>query len=129
MFAPGGDVRHVVGASVSVRSVVGHARVLALLDETRPLPTVRDSREIQWKFGQTYLTLVYQIDVHVRRLIWVGEERTKATLNRCFDWLGSDRIAELRFICSDMWKAYLTVIRKRPVTVSISSTASISWLT
>ena len=30
-----------------------------------------------------------------------------------FDWLGADRIAELRFICSDMWKAYLTVIRKR----------------
>jgi transposase len=69
--------------------------------------------EIQWKFGQTYLTLVYQIDVDVRRLIWVGQQRTKATLNRFFDWLGADRIAELRFICSDMWKAYLTVIRKR----------------
>lgn len=27
--------------------------------------------EIQWKFGQTYLTLVYQIDVQVRRLIWM----------------------------------------------------------
>ncbi|HEU4678946.1 MAG TPA: ISL3 family transposase [Terrimicrobiaceae bacterium] len=69
--------------------------------------------EIQWRFGQTYLTLVYQIDVHVRRLIWVGEARTQATLNRFFDWLGADRIAELRFICSDMWKAYLNVIRKR----------------
>jgi len=69
--------------------------------------------EIQWKFGQTYLTLVYQIDVHMRRLIWVGEERTQKTLHAFFDWLGADRIAELRFICSDMWKAYLTVIRKR----------------
>lgn len=69
--------------------------------------------EIQWKHGQTYLTMVYQIDVHVRRLIWVGEERTKETLNAFFDWLGTDRIAGLRFICSDMWKAYLTVIRKR----------------
>ena len=69
--------------------------------------------EIQWKFGQTYLTLVYQIDHHVRRLIWIGEERTKQTLNGFFDWLGAERIAELRFICSDMWRAYLTVIRKR----------------
>jgi len=69
--------------------------------------------EIQWKYGQTYLTLVYQIDVDVRRLIWVGEERTRQTLHAFFDWLGADRIAALRFICSDMWKAYLTVIRKR----------------
>lgn len=69
--------------------------------------------EIQWKYGQTYLTLVYQIDVDVRRLIWIGEERTQATLNRFFDWLGEDRITALRFICSDMWRAYLNVIRKR----------------
>lgn len=69
--------------------------------------------EIQWKYGQTYLTLVYQIDVDVRRLIWIGEERTKQTLHAFFDWLGEERIAGLRFICSDMWKAYLTVISKR----------------
>lgn len=69
--------------------------------------------EIQWKYGQTYLTLVYQIDVNVRRLIWVGEHRTRETLHAFFDWLGVDRIAGLRFICSDMWKAYLTVIRTR----------------
>ena len=69
--------------------------------------------EIQWKYGQTYLTLVYQIDVQVRRLIWVGEKRTRETLGAFFDWLGADRIAGLRFICSDMWKAYLTVIRER----------------
>lgn len=69
--------------------------------------------EIQWKYGQSYLTLVYQIDVNVRRLIWVGEERTRATLHAFFDWLGADRTAGLRFICSDMWKAYLNVIRKR----------------
>lgn len=69
--------------------------------------------EIQWRYGQTYLTLVYQIDVNVRRLIWVGEHRTRETLHAFFDWLGVDRVAGLRFICSDMWKAYLTVIRKR----------------
>lgn len=36
--------------------------------------------EIQvWK-GQKYLTLVYQIDEGCRRLLWVGRDRTKATL-------------------------------------------------
>lgn len=69
--------------------------------------------EIQWKFGQTYLTLVYQIDVHVRRLIWVGEQRTRETLHGFFNWLGEDRIRDLRFVCSDMWTPYLQVIRKR----------------
>lgn len=49
----------------------------------------------------------------MRRLIWVGEQRTHKTLHAFFDWLGADRIAELRFICSDMWKAYLNVIRNR----------------
>ena len=69
--------------------------------------------EIQWKFGQTYLTLVYQIDVHVRRLIWVGEERTRESLHRFFDWLGEQRLGSLRFVCSDMWTPYLQVIGKR----------------
>jgi transposase len=69
--------------------------------------------EIQWKYGQTYLTLVYQLDVHVRRLLWIGEGRTKKSLNAFFDWLGPDRLAGLRFICSDMWKQYLTVIAAR----------------
>jgi transposase len=69
--------------------------------------------EIQSKFGQTYLKLAYQIDVDVRRLIWVGEQRTRATLHGFLDWLGADRIAELRFVCSDMWTPYLSVIRER----------------
>jgi hypothetical protein len=29
-----------------------------------------------------------------------------------FHWLGSERSATLRFICSDMWKPYLKVIAK-----------------
>ena len=44
--------------------------------------------EIQWKFGQTYLTLVYQIDVDVRRLIWIGEHRTLQTIHAFFTWFG-----------------------------------------
>src|SRR2546427_358911 len=69
--------------------------------------------EIQWKFGQTYLTLVYQIDVGIRRLIWIGEHRTLGTINAFFEWFGAERMAHLRFVCSDMWKPYLRAIREK----------------
>jgi len=55
-------------------------------------------------------TVVYQIDQGLRRLLWVGEDRTTKTLLRFFRWFGPERSTQLRFICSDMWKPYLTVI-------------------
>jgi transposase len=69
--------------------------------------------EIQWRWGQQYLTLVYQIDESCKRLLWIGKDRTESTLNGFFDWLGEERSASLKFICSDMWKNYLTVIANR----------------
>jgi len=65
-----------------------------------------------WK-GHRYLTLVYQIDAHHKRLLWVGEKRTVRTLLRFFRWFGAERSRELRFVCSDMWKPYLKVIAKK----------------
>ena len=32
--------------------------------------------EIAWGRGHRYLTVVYQIDAHCKRLLWVGEKRT-----------------------------------------------------
>ena len=69
--------------------------------------------EIAWQRGHRYLTRVYQIDEGCRRLLWVGEERRVKTLLRFFRWFGSERSAELRFICSDMWQPYLKVIAKK----------------
>lgn len=68
--------------------------------------------EIQYKAGQKYLTLVYQIDAGCKRLLWIGEARTKKTLRGFFSWLGKQRTALLQFVCSDMWKAYLSVVRQ-----------------
>ena len=65
-----------------------------------------------WR-GHKYLTLVYQIDEGSRRLLWVGNERKAKTLLRFFRWLGKERTALLRFVCSDMWKPYLKVIAKK----------------
>jgi transposase len=69
--------------------------------------------EIQWGRGHRYLTVVYQINEGARRLLWVGEKRTAKTLLRFFRWLGQERTAQLEFVCSDMWKAYLKVIAKK----------------
>lgn len=69
--------------------------------------------EIHWGKGHraaNFLTVIYQIDQGCRRLLWVGPRRTKATLRRGLNALGHQVVAGLRFVCSDMWKPYLTVI-------------------
>jgi transposase len=65
-----------------------------------------------WK-GHKYLTVVYQIDKGARRLLWVGRDRTKATLRRFFTMFGKARSNALRFVASDMWKNYLSVVKER----------------
>lgn len=69
--------------------------------------------EIAWKKGHKYLTLVYQIDSHCKRLLWIGNTRKTKTLLRFFRWFGTERSRQLRYICSDMWKPYLKVIAKK----------------
>ena len=69
--------------------------------------------EILWQRGHKYLTVVYQIDNHCRRLLWVGKDRTVRSLLRFFREFGKERAARLQFICSDMWKPYLQVIAKK----------------
>lgn len=69
--------------------------------------------EIHWGKGQraaNFLTVIYQIDKGSRRLLWVGTRRTQATLRRGLTALGPGLVSGLRFVCSDMWKPYLTVI-------------------
>lgn len=69
--------------------------------------------EIQYHNGQNYLTLVYQIDKHCRRLLWIGKERKKETLHAFCDFMGEQRCKAIQFVCSDMWKAYISVIADR----------------
>lgn len=69
--------------------------------------------EVLWHRGHQYLTVVYQIDSECKRLLWVGKDRTIKTLLRFFRMFGKERSAQLLFICSDMWKPYLTVIAKK----------------
>lgn len=69
--------------------------------------------EVQWHRGHRYQTVVYQLDESCKRLLWIGPDRTAKTLLRFFRFLGKDRAARLRFVCSDMWQAYRKVIAKK----------------
>jgi len=69
--------------------------------------------EIQYAKGHKYLTLVYQIDIGVTRLLWVGRERTIESFQGFFTMIGNDIASKIVFVCSDMWKPYLTVIREK----------------
>jgi len=57
--------------------------------------------------------VIYQIDGHCRRLLWVGKRRTQATLRRGLTALGDEVVSGLQFVCSDMWRPYLNVIAAR----------------
>ena len=69
--------------------------------------------EIHWGHGlrgSNFLTVLYQIDAHCRRLLFVGKRRSKRTLRQGLKALGPEVVQGLRYVCSDMWKPYLEVI-------------------
>jgi transposase len=69
--------------------------------------------EIQYARGHKYLTLVYQIDLGVTRLLWVGRERSIESFQGFFAVIGDELASKIVFVCSDMWKPYLHVIREK----------------
>ena len=108
----------------SVQYVVEYGIAHRRLDQVTALGV----DEIQFGKGHHYLTLLYQIDTHRRRLLWMGEKRTKKSLDDGFTQLEQEHqrkqeapsakeptsfLGGITVICSDIWKAYLTVIGKR----------------
>ena len=82
--------------------------------EHRELGTIRaiGVDEIQYGKGHQYLTLVYQIEAGCVRLLWVGKERTQESFEKFFALIGKELAEKIEFVCSDMWKPYLTLIEK-----------------
>src|SRR5436305_8736322 len=72
-----------------------------------------DVDEIQYGKGHKYLTLVYQIDLDVTRLLWVGRERTIESFRGFFTIIGDELASKIVFVCSGMWEPYLKVIREK----------------
>lgn len=69
--------------------------------------------EICVRTGRVFWTLIYQIDAHLVRLLWIGTDRTEATLIAGLNRLGEAVCAGLRYVCSDMWRPYLAAVRQR----------------
>jgi transposase len=94
--------------------------------EHRTLESIRaiGVDEIQYAKGHKYLTLVYQIDQGSTRLLWVGKERTIESF-QCFFTVIGEKLAQIEFVCSDMWQPYLDV--RNVLRRCTSSTAFTSW--
>ena len=69
--------------------------------------------EVQWQRGHKYLTLVYQIDAGSKRLLYVAQHRTEESLRGFFRILSDSARAQLKYVCSDMWQPYLTVLAEQ----------------
>jgi transposase len=73
--------------------------------------------EVAAKKGHRYLTLV--TDLQQRRVIWVGEGRSRATLKAFFRWFGKKRRRRLRRLVIDMHDPYEQEIRAQCPRVTI----------
>jgi transposase len=93
----------------SVKAVVDYGLKHRSLDNI----TAIGVDEIHCGKGQQYLTLVYQLDEGVRRLLYVAPKRTVKSLLGFFRELGPVRSKTIKYVCSDMWRAYLKVIKKK----------------
>jgi len=63
--------------------------------------------EVSYRRDQGFLTLVADHD-HGGAVVWVGDGRSSATLERFYDELGPERCATLEAVSLDMGKAYKT---------------------
>ena len=96
-----------------VRDAVEYAVIWGLANRTLAPIRAIGVDEIQYSKGHKYLTLVYQIDQGMTRLLWLGKERTIESFEGFFTVIGAELAAKIEFVCSDMWPPYLSVIRER----------------
>lgn len=103
----------------SVKYVVEYGMLRRVIEGIRAIGV----DEIHWGKGKkagNYVTMVYQLDAGQRRLLSVEQGRSARSLWKALRSLGTDTIGKIEFVCSDMWKPYLQVIRERlPKSVNI----------
>jgi len=93
----------------SVASIVEYGLKQRSLDDIKAIGV----DEVHFGKGQKYLTVVYQIDQGTRRLLSVTKERTEQSLRDFFKVLTQKQLESIQFVCSDMWKPYLNVIKEK----------------
>jgi len=62
--------------------------------------------------ADNFATVIYQVDEHCKRLLWIGKRRSARALRRGLKTLGMSNLASVRVVVSDMWRPYLAVARK-----------------
>ena len=97
----------------SVFESVKHAVFWGILHQNLDRIEAIGVDEIQWQRGHRYLTLVYQIEDGMKRLLWVAQDRTEESLRGFFRFLSAEARQSIRFVCSDMWQPYLNVIAEQ----------------
>jgi transposase len=93
----------------SVEAVVSYGLAHRSLDAIQAIGV----DEVQYRRGHQYLTVVYQLDSGYRRLLYVGKKRTVKSLLRFFWELAQVRCQAIEYVCSDMWRPYLKLIKKK----------------
>jgi len=62
--------------------------------------------------ADNFATVIYQVDEHCKRLLWIGKRRSARALRRGLKTLGMGNLASVQVVVSDMWRPYLAVVRK-----------------
>lgn len=75
---------------------------LAALPEARPTRLVMD--EFALFKGHRYATVV--LDADTRRVLWVGEGRSREAIRVFFEWLGPERCLDIEAVAMDMNTAF-----------------------
>src|SRR2546427_4631881 len=83
-----------------------------------PGPAVRGLDEVSIKKGHTYRIVVS--DLVRQRPIWFGgKDRSAASLDEFFAWLGPRKSARIRLAVMDMWKPFRTSTARHAPQASI----------
>jgi len=77
------------------------------LDEVNPTQIGID--EIAYEKGHKYLTIVRDLE---GRVIWIGLDRKKETLDKFFIELGKDKSSKIKVAVMDMWDPYVASVRE-----------------
>ena len=94
---------------VSVKYVVDYGLKNRCLDKIEQIGI----DEILFRRGLRFVTLVFEITAGSKRLLWIGKDRKAKTLLEFFKLLGKSRYQKITAVSSDMWKAYLKVVKKK----------------
>ena len=85
--------------------------------------------EVKYKKGQRYLTVV--CDHVTGKVVWAATGRSKATVGKFFDALGTERAAGLQFVTADgaTWIRDVVTVRAPDAIVCLDTFHVISWAT